>query len=62
MGKVVIKSEFHSDCDFQFKIEDNELVSIDSDDYNRYLCASEIPEFIIWLQSEYDRVMNEKGK
>lgn len=62
MGKVVIKSEFHSDAEIQYAVRDGKVTEADTDYGNDYLYVEEIPAFITWLQSEYDRVMNEKGK
>lgn len=62
MGKIVTKSEFHSDVAVQYAVRDGRVTEAETDCGNDFLSVEEIPVFITWLQSEYDRVMIEKWK
>lgn len=62
MAKIVVESKFASEEDenFFFKVSERGLEAVE--EYCPvYISLNEIPEFITWLQTEYDRQKSENN-
>ncbi len=55
MAKIVVKSEFYTNTGYNFEVNDKYLSDAGADYASDYLHVDEIPEFIAWLQAEYDK-------